>query len=274
MFAAARRSPLPGFALTLTTTLLWLGALVVLPLGALLWRAASTPLAQWLVLATDRRILSAVGLSVCGALVAAAIDTVAGLLLAWTLVRVPFRGKSLVDALVDLPFALPTAVAGIALTALVGPDTELGKFLTGIGYPVAFARPGVVLAMVFVGLPFAVRAVQPVLEGLDPELEEAAACLGASRREVAWRVLLPALRPALLSGFSMSFARAVGEYGSVTFIAGNLPGKTEIAPLLILNRLEEYDYTGATAVATLLLGVSALVLGLLALGQLRSQDNR
>ena len=269
LFATARRSALPGFVGTLTLTSLWLLLLVVVPLGALLMRAASTPLAQWQTLLGDSRIWSAVGLSVGAALLAAAIDTLAGLLVAWTLVRVPFVGKSLVDALVDLPFALPTAVAGIALTALVGPDTALGRFLQELGYPVAFARPGVVLAMAFVGLPFAVRAIQPVLAGLDPELEEAAACLGATRSWMARHVLLPALVPALWSAFAMSFARAVGEYGSVVFIAGNLPGKTEIAPLLILTRLEEYDYTGATAVASLLLAIAAVVLGLLSLAQLR-----
>ena len=233
-------------------------------MAALVIQAAQVPLGRWQAVLADPRVLSALGLSFSGALVAALLATLAGGLVAWVLVRYQFAGRWMMDAVVDLPFALPTAVAGIALTALWGPDGIFGSFCKQfLGLDVAFTRVGVVLALVFVGLPFVVRTVQPVLADLDAALEEAAACLGASQLQVLTKVLLPPLRPALITGFSLAFARGVGEFGSVVFIAGNLPNRTEIAPLLVVTRLEEYDYAGATVLATTLLGGSLVLLGLL-----------
>jgi len=236
--------------LSLGVTWVWLGLLVVVPIAALIAKSAGLSAAEWLKILSDPRVMASVRLSLGASALAAVLDGVLGLLLAWVLVRYPFPGRSLADAAVDLPFALPTAVAGIALTALYAYDGWFGRILQGqLGLKVAFAPPGIVLALTFVGLPFVVRTLQPILQGLDPDLEQAATCLGATPAQTFWRVTLPQLRPALVTGTTMAFARAVGEYGSVVFISGNLPGKTEIAPLLIVTRLEQYDYLGATAIA-------------------------
>jgi sulfate transport system permease protein len=267
----ARRGagPLPGFGLTLGITLAWLGLIVLLPLLALLLTAARLGPAGWWAIASDSRVLAALRLSFGSALLAALVASVAGTLVAWVLVRYRFPGRHLVDALVDLPFALPTAVAGIALTALYSRNGWLGGLLEAAGWKVAYAPAGIVVALVFVGLPFAVRTVQPVLEQLPREQEEAAASLGASHWTTLRRVLLPALLPAMLAGFGLAFARGVGEYGSVIFIAGNLPRVSEIAPLLIVIKLEEFDYRGASVIAVLMLLASFLVLLLLNLLQRR-----
>jgi sulfate transport system permease protein len=248
-----RPGVLPGFAPTLAITVTYLSLLVLIPLGALVIRTAGLSWAQFWATITSPRALAAYRLSFGGALVAAAINAVAGLLLAWILVRYRFFGKALVDGLIDLPLALPTAVAGIALTAIYAPNGVLGRWLEPHGLQVAFAAPGVIVAMVFVGLPFAVRTVQPVLMDLDPQAEEAAAVLGASRLYTFRIILLRALLPAMLTGFALAFARAVGEYGSIVFISGNMPLKTEIVPLLIVTKLEQYQYSEATALAVVML---------------------
>jgi len=249
-------SVIPGFGPTLGFTLFYLSLIVLLPLAALLLKAAGASWAQWGHILGDSRVLSALWLSFGGAFAAALINAVFGLLVAWVLVRYPFPGRRIVDAFVDLPFALPTAVAGIALTALYAPNGWLGRLLAPLGIKVAFTPLGVVVAMVFIGLPFVVRTVEPVLQDVDLELEEAAASLGADRLQTFVLVILPAIAPSLLTGFSLALARAVGEYGSVIFIAGNIPGVSEIAPLLIITRLEQYDYVGATAIAVLMLALS------------------
>jgi sulfate transport system permease protein len=256
----ARSSAIPGLGPALGLTLAYLSLVVLIPLAALLLKAAQAPLGGWLATLTEPRVLAALRLSFGGALAAAAVNAVAGLLVAWVLVRYPFPGARLVDALVDLPFALPTAVAGIALSAVYAPTGWIGALVAPLGWKIAYTPVGVVVAMVFVGLPFVVRTVEPVLADLDTEVEEAAASLGASRLQAFARVVLPAILPALLTGCSLAFARAVGEYGSVIFIAGNLPGVSEIAPLLIVARLEQYDYIGATVVATAMLAASLAVL--------------
>ena len=248
---------LPGFGPALGLTLAYLSLVVLIPLAVLIAKAAGLGPAQWLAIVTDARVLASLRLSFGGAAAAALVYGLFGLLVAWVLVRYPFPGRKLVDALIDLPFALPTAVAGIALTALYAPQGWVGQWLP---FKVAFTPLGVVVAMVFIGVPFVVRTVEPVLQDLDGELEEAAACLGASRLQTFVRVLLPAIAPALLTGISLAFARAVGEYGSVIFIAGNLPGISEIAPLLIVTKLEQYDYAGATAIACIMLALSFAML--------------
>lgn len=251
---------MPGFGLTLGMTTAWLGLLVVLPLSALLVRASAMgPVDVWNAM-VEPRALAALRLSLTTAFIAALINGVFGLLLSWVLVRYPFPGRGWVDSLVDLPFALPTAVAGIALTAVWSRSGVLGAVAESLGWNVAFASPGIVLALTFVGFPFVVRTVQPVLQGLDPRLEEAAAVLGAGRFTTFRRVVFPVLLPALLTGFALAFARAVGEYGSVIFIAGNMPMKTEVLPLLIVTRLEQFDYDGAAALGTGMLLVSFTLL--------------
>lgn len=251
-----RRGVLPGFGPTLGYTLLYVGLLVLLPLAALVFRSSSLGVTEFVRVVTEPRALAAYRLSFGASFAGAAIDGVFGLALAWVLVRYDFPGRSLVDALVDLPFALPTAVAGIALTAVYSEHGVFGELLAKIGVRVAFAPLGVVVALTFVGIPFVVRTVQPVLEELEADVEEAAAILGATRLQTFRFVLFPALLPALLTGFALSLARALGEYGSVVFISGNMPMKTEIAPLLIVTKLEQYDYAGATAIATVMLGAS------------------
>jgi sulfate/thiosulfate transport system permease protein len=251
---------LPGFGLSLGFTLAYLSLIVLIPLAAVFIRTSALSLDALWSTVTSPRVLASYRLSFGASLLAAAINTVFGFMLAWSLVRYRFPGKRLVDALVDLPFALPTAVAGIALTALYARNGWLGQYLEPIGLKVAFTPLGVLVALIFIGLPFVVRTVQPVLEDLDTELEEAAASLGARRWQTMRRVVLPTLLPALLTGFALAFARAVGEYGSVIFIAGNLPMVSEITPLIIITKLEQYDYTGATAVAAVMLVVSFALL--------------
>ena len=254
---------LPGLPLTLGLTSGWLALVVVVPLAALLVAGLRLPSAQLVGALADGRARAALALSFGAAGLAALVNVVFGTLLAWVLVRYRFPGRRLADALVDLPFALPTAVAGIALTALYGPHGWLGAPLAALGLKVAYTRLGIVVALIFVGLPFVVRTVQPVLADLDPELEEAATSLGAGRLRVATAVILPEVAPAALTGFTLAFARALGEYGSVIFIAGNLPGRTEIVPLLIVIRLESYDYAGAAALGLVMLAVSLALLAAL-----------
>ena len=248
-----RKSILPGFGLTLGYTLAYLGCVVLLPLGALGLRASGLGLDRFWALLTAPRVLAAFTTSFGIALAAAAINAVFGLLVAWVLARYEFPGRRILDAAVDLPFALPTAVAGIALAALYAPDGWIGSLLAHIGVTVGYTRLGIGVALIFVGVPFIVRTVQPVIADLERDVEEAAATLGASRPKTLARVVLPVLCPALLTGFALSFARGVGEYGSVIFIAGNLPKISEILPLLIVIKVEEYDYTGATAIAVVML---------------------
>lgn len=251
---------LPGFGLTLGFALVYLSLIVLIPLSAVVFKTLSLTFAEFWQMVTAPRVLASYKLSFGASLLAAGINTVFGALLAWSLVRYRFPGRKLVDALVDLPFALPTAVAGIALTALYAGNGWLGKLLEPLGIKVAFTPLGVLVALVFIGLPFVVRTVQPILEDLELELEEAATCLGAQRWQIIRRVILPALTPALLTGFALAFARAVGEYGSVIFIAGNLPMVSEITPLMIITKLEQYDYTGATAIALVMLAASFILL--------------
>ncbi|MEQ6289567.1 sulfate ABC transporter permease subunit CysT [Vogesella sp. GCM10023246] len=258
--AATLPRVLPGFGLSLGFTLTYLSLVVLIPLSAVFLRASSLPLDGFWDAVTAPRVLASYRLSFGMALLAAAINTVFGLLLAWALVRYRFVGKKLVDALVDLPFALPTAVAGIALTALYAGNGWLGQYLEPLGIKVAFGPLGVLVALVFIGLPFVVRTVQPVLEDLETELEEAASSLGAHRWQTFRHVILPVLQPALMTGFALAFARAVGEYGSVIFIAGNIPMVSEITPLMIISKLEQYDYAGATAIAGVMLVFSFLLL--------------
>lgn len=260
--AGARRwrGVIPGFGPTMGLTLTYLSLLVWIPLAALFVRAAEVDFATFWGHISSPRALASYRLTVGTSLVAALANLVFGLLLAWSLVRYDFPGRRLVDAMIDLPFALPTAVAGISLTAIYSRHGWLGQYLEPAGLTVAFTSIGIVVALAFVGLPFVVRTVQPVLQDLDPEVEEAAATLGALRVGIFWRVLLPALMPSLCTGFSLAFARGLGEYGSVVFISGNLPFKTEITTLLIMTRLEQYDYGGATAIATLMLVVSFALL--------------
>jgi len=258
--SAAKSRVIPGFTPTLGYTLLYLSVIVLLPLAALFLKAAGMGWGDFVTAAFSPRVLAAYKLSFGGALAAAAINVFAGLLVAWVLVRYDFPGKKLLDALVDLPFALPTAVAGIALTSIYGPKGIIGGPLLSWGIKVAYTPLGVLVAMTFIGLPFVVRTVQPVLQDFEAEHEEAAASLGANRWQVFCLVILPAILPALLTGFALAFSRAVGEYGSVIFIAGNMPGLSEIAPLLIVTKLEQYDYRGATAIASVMLVASFLLL--------------
>lgn len=251
---------LPGFRLTLGYTLIYLSLLILIPLAAVFLKTAELSWGEFIAVVTAPQVVATYRLSFGASLLAAAINAVFGLLLAWALVRYSFPGKKLVDALVDLPFALPTAVAGITLTALYAKNGWLGQYLEPLGIKVAFAPLGVLVALVFIGLPFVVRTVQPILEDLDTELEEAAASLGAQRWQTFRYVLLPILLPALLTGFALAFARAVGEYGSVIFIAGNLPFVSEITPLMIITKLEQYDYRGATAIASVMLLFSFVLL--------------
>jgi sulfate/thiosulfate transport system permease protein len=254
--SARHRGALPGFGLSLGIVLAVLSLLVLMPLSALALEATGLGLGEILRIVTSDRALAAYRLSFGAALVAALVNAVFGVVVAWVLVRYEFPGRKLLDALVDLPFALPTAVAGISLTALYAPTGWLGEPLASYGVDVAFRPIGIVVALTFVGLPFVVRTVQPVLEELDQDIEEAAALLGAGRLTTFRRILWPALRPAVLTGVALAFARGVGEYGSVVFISGNMPLRTEIVPLLIVTKLEQYDYAGATAIAAVMLAAS------------------
>ncbi|MCX7514380.1 sulfate ABC transporter permease subunit CysT [Frateuria hangzhouensis] len=262
-----RRRMLPGFNLSLGYSLSYLGLIVLLPLAALTWKASGLGLGGLVELLRVPRTLAALKLSFGGATLAAAINVVAGLLVAWVLVRYRFPGRRLFDAVVDLPFALPTAVAGIALTALYAPNGWIGQWLAAFGVKIAYTPAGVLVAMVFVGFPFVVRTLQPVLETLEHDVEEAAETLGARRWQIFLRVILPMLVPTLLTGFALALARAVGEYGSVIFIAGNIPMKSEIAPLLIVQSLEQFDYAGAAALGVAMLAFSFVLLLLITLLQ-------
>jgi sulfate transport system permease protein len=255
-----RRGVLPGFGLSLGYSLLYVGLLVLLPLTALVMKTSSLGLAGVWDIVTEKRALAAYELSFLTSFAGAAVNAVFGVVVAWVLVRYEFPGRSLVDALVDLPFALPTAVAGIALTTVYSENGVFGGFLARFGVKVAFAPLGIAVALTFVGIPFVVRTVQPVLEELDADVEEAALILGASRWQTFTEVIFPAILPAILTGFALSLARGLGEYGSVVFISGNMPMKTEIAPLLIVTKLEQYDYAGATAIASVMLGISFVLL--------------
>ncbi|MCG2577934.1 sulfate ABC transporter permease subunit CysT [Dechloromonas sp. XY25] len=254
------RQALPGFNLSLGYTLTWLSLIVLIPLAAVFIKTAELSLAQFWTAVSSPRVVASYHLSFGASLAAAAINTVFGMLLAWSLVRYNFPGKKIVDSLVDLPFALPTAVAGIALTALWAGNGWIGRIVESFGLKVAFTPVGVLLALVFIGLPFVVRTVQPVLEDLEFEIEEASTSLGANRWQTIRQVIFPTLYPALLTGFALAFARAVGEYGSVIFIAGNMPMVSEITPLMIITKLEQYDYRGATAIATVMLLLSFILL--------------
>jgi sulfate transport system permease protein len=260
-------SILPGFGLTMGFTVFYLSLIVLIPLGATFLKTFSAGWGHFWETVTGARALASYRLSIGASLVAAAINSVLGLFAAWVLVRYEFPGKRIVDALVDLPFALPTAVAGITLTAMFAGNGWVGSWLEPLGIKVAFTWLGVVVALTFIGLPFVVRTVQPVLQELDPEFEEAAATLGADRWQSLKRVVLPELLPALSTGFALAFARAVGEYGSVIFISGNMPMKTEITPLLIVTKLSQYDYAGATALAVATLMMSFVLLFLINLLQ-------
>jgi sulfate transport system permease protein len=257
-----RREPsaLPGFGMAMGLTLTYLSLVVLVPLAALILKATGLGVAGFWAIATESRTLGALKLSVGASLIAALIDVVFGVLIAWAIVRYRFPGRRFLDSLVDLPFALPTAVAGIALTTLYAPNGWLGALLLKLGVKVAFTPLGIVVALVFIGLPFVIRTIQPVLEDADRRVEEAAATLGATRFQTIRRVVLPSLAPPIMTGFALALARALGEYGSVIFIAGNLPYRTEIAPLLIVIRLEEFNYPGATAIATVMLAIAFAML--------------
>ncbi|MBU0790832.1 MAG: sulfate ABC transporter permease subunit CysT [Gammaproteobacteria bacterium] len=255
-----RKSAIPGFGLTMGFTLVYLSLIVLIPLSAVFFKTADLGLDGFWDIITRARVLNALKLSFGTALIAACINAVFGVLVAWVFVRYTFPGKRLLDAFIDLPFALPTAVAGIALTAIYAGNGWVGQYLEPLGLKVAFTPVGIVVALTFVGLPFVVRTVQPVLEDAEAALEEAAASLGANRWQTIARVIFPAVVPSILTGFALAFARGVGEYGSVIFIAGNLPNVSEIAPLLIVIRLEEFDYAGATAIAAAMLIVSFAML--------------
>jgi sulfate transport system permease protein len=254
--ALKRPSAIPGFGLALGFTLTYLSLIVLIPLAALVLKSATLGLSGFWEVVSGARTLAALRVSFFTALFAAAVNAVFGVIIAWVLIRYRFPGRRLLDAFVDLPFALPTAVAGIALTALYAPNGWVGSLLDPLGIKVAYTRLGIAIALIFIGLPFVVRTVQPVLEEFDRELEEASATLGANRRQTVFRVMLPTLMPAILTGFALALARAVGEYGSVIFIAGNMPFYSEIAPLLIIIRLEEFSYAQAAAIGTAMLMIS------------------
>ena len=259
-WARGRGSALPGFGLTLGFTLAYLGAIVLVPLAALFLRTASLSWDQYWTIVTAPRAMASYRLTLGASAAAAAANGLFGLLVAWVLVRYRFPGRRFVDALIDLPFALPTAVAGIALTAVYAPTGWVGRGLTAVGIPVAYTPLGVFVALTFIGLPFVVRTVQPVLEDLDPEVEEAARSLGATAAQTTWRIIMPAILPAVATGTALAFARALGEYGSIVFISGNLPMKTELTTVLIMAKLEQFDYAGATALASVMLGLSFVLL--------------
>ena len=266
------RGVLPGFGLTMGITLTYLSLIVLIPLAALFLKTSTASWSHIWDAVTNPRVVASYRLTFGASLIGASLNAFFGLIIAWVLVRYSFPGKRVVDALVDLPFALPTAVAGIALTALYAPQGWVGRWLTPLGIQVAFTPLGITLALTFIGLPFVVRTLQPVLESLDPEIEKAAVSLGANRWQTLSRVIFPTLLPAWITGVSLAFARALGEYGSVVFIAGNMPMKTDITTLLIITKLEQYDYTGATAIATVMLIASFLML--LVVNQLQAYAGR
>lgn len=269
-----QQSVLPGFGLSLGFTLTYLGILVLFPLSLLFFRSASLGWSEFWATALSPRALAAYRLTLGASFLGALINGVFGFLLAWVLTRYTFKGRAVIDAIVDLPFALPTAVSGIALTAVYSKNGWIGSLLEPLGIHAAFSPLGIMIALTFIGLPFVVRTVQPVLEDLEPEIEEAAASLGANRLQVFTRVIFPVLLPATLTGFALAFARALGEYGSVVFISGNMPMRTEIASLLIMTKLEQYDYAGATAIAVVMLVMSFLLLLVINWLQWYSQRHR
>lgn len=264
-----KRGVLPGFGMTMGFSVLYLSLIVLIPLSALLLNSTGLTWEKFWDIATDPRVLASYKVSFLTAAAAGLIDAVLGLLLAWVLVRYDFPGKNVFDAMIDLPFALPTAVAGVSLTAIYSANGWIGSLFEPLGIRIAFTPAGITLALMFIGIPFVVRTVQPVLQDLDAEVEEAAATLGASRFRTFRQVILPELLPPLLTGFALAFARGIGEYGSVVFISGNMPMKTEIAPLLIMSKLEQFDYAGATAVALMLLLISFVLLLLINMLQRR-----
>lgn len=272
MKGSKSRSILPGFGLSLGFTIFYLSVIVLIPLASVFIKTAGLTWEQFWDTVTNARVVASYRVSFITAFVAATINLVFGLLIAWVLVRYRFPGKKLIDSLVDLPFALPTAVAGIALTAIYAPEGWMGKLLTPLGIKVAYSPIGITIALIFIGLPFVVRTVQPVLQDLDKDVEEAAVMLGAYRWRTFRRIIMPELLPPLLTGFALAFARGIGEYGSVVFISGNMPLKTEIAPLLIMTKLEQHDYSGATAIALVMLVVSFVML--LAINYLQWRSNR
>jgi sulfate transport system permease protein len=267
-----QHSVLPGFGLTLGYSVFYLSVIVLIPLSALFFKTATVPFSHFWATVSSARTVASYKLTFGASLIGALINAVFGFVVAWTLVRYEFPGKKLIDAVVDLPFALPTAVSGIALTAIYSQNGWIGRYLEPLGIKAAFTPLGVAIALTFIGLPFVVRTLQPALEDLDPGVEAAAATLGASRFQTFRKVILPAVFPALLTGFAMAFARALGEYGSVVFISGNMPMRTEITSLLIIAHLEEYDYAGATSIAVVMLIVSFFLL--LSLNFLQVWQNR
>lgn len=272
LFRSKKNSVLPGFRLTLGFTLFYLGLIVLIPLAAVFWKTSTLTWSEFWHTVTMPTAMASYRLTFGASFCAALVNAVFGLIVAWVLVRYEFFGKKIVDALVDLPFALPTAVAGITLAALYSQNGWVGQLLAPLGIKVANTQLGIFVALTFIGLPFIVRTVQPIIEDLDPELEEAASSLGASRWQVFWRVILPVLTPALLTGFALAFARALGEYGSVIFIAGNIPMKTQITPVIIMGELDMFDYAKATAIAVVMLVVSFVLL--LAINVLQWWTNR
>jgi len=272
MRKAKSRNVLPGFGISLGFTILYLGLIVLLPLMGVFIKSSGLSFSEIWGIVNNPRVIASYKISFFTAFCAAAINAIFGLLIAWVLVRYKFPGKKIVDSLIDLPFALPTAVAGIALTAIYAPNGWIGQYLQPLGIKVAFTPLGITLALIFIGLPFVVRTIQPVLQELEKDTEEAAVMLGANRLRTFRRILLPELIPPLLTGFAMAFARGIGEYGSVVFISGNMPMKTEIAPLLIMTKLEQYDYMGATVIAMVMLVISFLML--LIINYLQWRSNR
>jgi sulfate/thiosulfate transport system permease protein len=260
---------LPGFGLSMGYTVVYLSLIVFIPIAALFLKASSLTFAEFWETVTDERVVASYKLTLNTSLIAAVVNAIFGTLIAWVLVRYDFWGKRLVDALVDLPFALPTAVAGIALTTIYAPKGWIGQYFEAIGIKVAFTPLGIMIALTFIGLPFVVRSVQPVLQDLDQEYEEAASTLGANSLQIFLKVILPAIFPSILTGFALAFARALGEYGSVVFISGNMPMKTEIVPLLIITKLEQFNYAGAAAIAAVMLIFSFILLFLINLWQWR-----
>ena len=272
--AGRRRRPrvIPGFGLTMGLTMSYLGLIVLIPLSILFFRSMGIPAQEFVRMVASERTLAAFKLSFGAALTAASVNTVCGLVVAWVLVRYDFPGRSFLDAVVDLPFALPTAVAGISLATIYSRTGWIGKGLSEVGIKGAYSRLGIVIALIFIGFPFVVRTLQPVLKDLDPQMEEAAACLGATRAQTFFRVLLPIILPAALTGFALALARGLGEYGSVVFISGNMPMRTEIVPLLIMTKLEEYNYEGAIVIAAVMLTVSFFLM--LAINLLQAWSRR
>ena len=260
MKRSRRKQVIPGFGISMGVTLTLLSLIVLIPMASLVINASSMGFSTFWETVTDKRVLSGYSVSLLCSFTAAVVNAVFGVILAWVLVRYDFPFKRFIDGLIELPFALPTAVAGIALTNLYSDKGMIGQFLEQIGIKVAYTRIGIIIAMIFIGIPFVVRTIQPVLEDLDSQYEEAANVLGASRARIFFRIIFPEIRPALLTGFGLAFARALGEYGSVVFIAGNMPFKTEIAPLLIMSKLEQFDYHGANAIALVMLAFAFLIL--------------